>query len=128
MIRFYALMIIHSILSAFFNYQIIESQDWHISQAASLAPLFGIFFLYKIPWDWRDCIYLIIMALSVRWIVFDISLNIMLGEHWLHIGSGTIDKLIGGWQMYVKLVLIFFLIVFTIQFYKSKLFKNHENI
>jgi len=119
MILFYILIIAHSILSALFNFEIIAGENWHVSQAASLAPLFGLLFCYKIPWRWQDCIYLIFIALAVRWIVFDLFLNLFLGQHWLYVGSGTIDLLIGDWQYILKLISIFFIIVFTIMFYKT---------
>jgi len=114
MILFLIIILSHSILSAWFNYQIIEDKKWHTLQALSLAPLF--FFVFIERESLTDYFYIIGTALIIRWIVFDISLNVMRKLPFHYVGNTAfLDRIFGGFQNYIKLILLFFVIIILIQ-------------
>lgn len=118
MIKLLIYTMLYSIVSAWFNYQIIDGQDWHVAQAVLRVMEFvGILYLSKtLKFEWLDLPYILVYMLSIYWITFDLSLNIMRGLHPLYIGETSwIDLNIGGLTHWIKGLLLFYITILTIQ-------------
>lgn len=100
----YLYILIYSILSAYFNYRIIEQKDFHVSQAILRVFAFcGILFLGSN--DYFD----LFRCLTIYWIVFDITLNIFRGLPLLYVGKTSyIDKKLG---KYIYIFKVLFIII-----------------
>lgn len=118
MIIITSLVVVHSILSAWFNYEVINNKDWHNSQALSLLPLFLLPFSIEIDFSIANTIYLLVYMGALRWILFDLFLNWFRGMHWLYVGTGNMDKAFKEFQYIIKALLIFYIVVIFIQFYQ----------
>lgn len=110
-------LLLFPILDAATSWAIINdySPIWHALEAAKYGVLV-IFIIAMIQrrriFDFYRCGQWLIVALTLRWIIFDIALNKMMGWNWYYVGNtGIIDQFIGYWGFWIKPVLLIFSIL-----------------
>ena len=109
---FVAYWLIYWIISAWYNCRFIEQKDFHLagSFVAALTVL-GVVLSSKFGvmlYSWQDSCYLSFIALTLRWVFFDLALNIMRNQKWYYIGSTSwIDKNLMHWQFLFKVLFLF---------------------
>ena len=111
-------VIVHSIAQAYFNSTFILGLDFHVSQVMALSvDLIALFyFMYRpINMSWLTVLELSFIYTSLRWIVYDICLNLLLGKSIFYIGSGGLDNTFGAYQYGMKFILLIVLIVIFIK-------------
>ena len=102
-------ILLHSIAHAYFNFCFITDIDFHTAQVIALGiDLLAVFYFKRVNFK-KALIYLFVFC-SVRWIVYDISLNLMLGKGVFYVGSGWLDQIFGFTQYAFKLA---FLVIST---------------
>lgn len=85
-----------------------KGNDAHIS-GAFLACLIVVGLFIPLPlinaWDYFNIAF---VALSLRWIFFDVSYNILIGQKWYFTGStAMLDKIPNWVQFSIKILLLF---------------------
>jgi len=108
--------VVYSLLDAWHDYYYItNNQKWHFVDSIIKTYVFiGILLIDVELADLSNYIFLMGLMLSIRWIVFDLSLNIIRRKPLLYTGQNNIqDKYFKGWlSLTIKLIsLIIFLIL-----------------
>lgn len=111
-------IIAHSLNHAWFNYMFITDQDFHVSQVFAIGiDILALLVFMRYPLKqklWK----LITLFLVLRWILFDLSLNLFLGKGILYVGGGWLDHVFGLAQYPAKLILL--IIIIFIYSHKTK--------
>ena len=93
-------ILIYSFVSAWFNANIINKENWHFSQA-TLRILTFVGIVYLSTYNIIDVFYL----LTVYWIAFDFLLNVLRKLPLFYIGKTSfIDKTLGKYIYIIKLI------------------------
>ena len=96
---------------AWYNFLFITDKNFHsVGAILSVMVVLGIVLASKFGikiYSISDIAYLSFVALTLRWCLFDLTLNLMLKKEWYYIGSGWIDKTFKHWQFYIKLFFLF---------------------
>ncbi len=98
-----------------FNYQYWHSIDGAIK--ALVVFTIGWFSVHPIVQSIHDVFYLMFIYGAIRWILHDLTYNALAGHKWYYIGSGLLDKTIMHWQFYLKIIALFFAIVFIMEYW-----------
>jgi len=131
MIAFLIFVMLYSILDAWHDYAFTNRktirvfnfnyQYWHsIDAAIKMLVLFtiGWFSVNPIVHSLHDVWFIMFIYGAIRWIIHDITYNMFAKHKWYHIGSGLMDKTIMHWQFYLKLIFLFFAVVFIMEFWR----------
>lgn len=109
------------IVNAWHDADFYNKKDAHFSGAA-LSVLIGVGFLMlnriglKIIDIW-DLINLIIIIFTIRWVIFDISYNLFIGQKWYFKGTTSdLDKMPNWLHFGLKILLIFISIPILMSF------------
>lgn len=119
MIYITLIVIIYSILDAYHDYLAINGRNWHTADALVKGLVFFAFFFipYQIDYinNWWQLLPIFFVCCSVRWIVFDITLNVLRRKGVFYIGNTAfLDRNLGQFQYYLKLFCLFFTIYFNL--------------
>ena len=121
MILFITFIIIYSLLDAIHDYCFLNDikigsyRVWHgtdFTIKGLVIAAIGYFSLNPFIADYYNIIWLIFMAGTIRWILFDLTYNYLSGYKWYYVGGGYLDKIFGNWQLYVKAILLLLIWVF----------------
>ena len=102
------------VINAWHDSDYYNKKDAHISgaflAAFAIAGLFLLVIIGLTRIDFNDIINLSFLALMLRWIVFDISYNLFIGQRWYYVGqTALMDRVIPNWlQFSMKLACVFF--------------------
>lgn len=103
------LFILYSVLMAVF--QVALKDDWRVKDyqifhafglVLNLSVICGLIWLPK-P---ENVPVFALTAITIYWIVFDISYNLFSGNNIFHVGGGGMDRVLGIIQYPVKLILL----------------------
>ena len=130
MVALWLINIILWVSFAFYNYAFITKKlDFHFWGAVvSIVIVTGMAFLCFIPFTIDQIISIPFISLVLRWIVFDITLNVLMKKPWYYYGSvtkgeknaipllknGKIDRILGWKQIPIKFVLLIVIISISI--------------
>jgi len=93
---------------------------WHTIDAVIkllIIAAIGHFSVYPIIYHASDIFYLAFIFASIRWIVFDLTYNLIAKQKWYHIGSGALDITLMHWQFFVKILFLFLSSFLILQYY-----------
>lgn len=133
MLELFLLGAITGTIRAWYNYKVINKQNWHSVQALFVATLMvGFLLIYQMQLIdmsfisyqniWHVIINVSILTaffLTPHWIFHDIHLNLMRKLPWDYYninGESILDKL-GSWQIYLKGFLLFLSICYLLFYY-----------
>jgi len=83
---FLIFILVYSIISAYFNYEIITRQDWHVSQAFLRIIAFSGMLLINIEFSLYTFVIMMFQGFALYWIIFDLFLNLFRGKPLFYIG------------------------------------------
>ena len=83
---FLIFILVYSIISAYFNYEIITRQDWHVSQALLRIFTFGAMLLVDVEFSFYTFVIMLFQGLVIYWVFFDLFLNLFRGKPLFYIG------------------------------------------
>ena len=91
---------------------------WH-SAGAALTLIFcltlSIFYITITGYSLIDLLSITFFLLSLRWILFDLMVNIMLKLKWNYVGTTSwFDRKLGRYGLWLKLVMLFFSVMILI--------------
>lgn len=113
---------------AYYNYKFISKKNFHNAGALCAALVIaGVIlacmgFFIEIS-DWNTLLWVGLMSLTLRWVVFDLALNLFRKREWWYYGTilsqnrSWIDKTLGGWQIPIKIILLFWVVCMNLFYY-----------
>lgn len=109
MATFFIYLVVLWVVNAWHDADYYNKVNTHISGAALACMIvLGLFLMPIKNADYIDYINLVIVSLSFRWIVFDISYNLMIKQKWYYVGTTSkLDKWLGNWSFIFKTFFIF---------------------
>jgi hypothetical protein len=114
MIWWILFFVLYAVADAWHDYLCIEGKSgWHSVDAGIKLSVF-LFLAYQIYNPtielnfWTDIFWLTFAGLSVRWVVFDLCLNLFRGKKWYYVADHGIEGFLGSWSFYAKVACLFF--------------------
>jgi hypothetical protein len=106
---------------AWYNYLFISKKNFHtVGAIVAIYIVLGIILSKSFglkTYTVYDVLGLSYVALSLRWIFFDIFLNLMLGQKWYYIGTTSwMDRTFQHWQFLLKAIFLFFTIIICLSY------------
>ena len=93
---------------------------WHTIDAVIkllVIAAIGHFSINPIIYDIKDIFYLSFIFASIRWVLHDLTYNLIAGKKWYYIGSGGIDIVLMHWQIFPKILFLFLSSFLIFQYY-----------